>query len=420
MKRDLHDFKRRLEMAVEKIKSKKEISENNKSKIFDFLSHCQIEGLSTGRACRYAWSMLAIGSWIAVDFDRAERKDIETLVGKIQMNEKYKDWTKHTFKVAIKKFFKWLNGGEEYPQCVRWIKCNFKNSDKLLPEELLTQEEVKRMVESAEHPRDKAFISALYESGCRIGEIGTLNIKNVVFDEYGAQITVDGKTGMRRVRLIASVPYLSAWINIHPFRNDPEASLWVSIGTLHHGKQMTYSSLRSLIRSVAEKAGVTKKVNPHRWRKSRATHLAPHLKEMVMDQYFGWILGSKMPRIYVHMSGRDVDDSLLEHYGMKKRDDKPQEALTPKICSMCRNINEATASFCNKCARPLEIKTMLELENKRVQDESLVLRLLQIPGISSQIIESGDEKILEELLRVHPNLVRELAPIVVKHRSGRL
>ena len=32
---------------------------------------------------------------------------------------------------------------------------------------------------------------------------------------------------MRRSRLIASDPYLRAWLNDHPMKNDPEAPLWI-------------------------------------------------------------------------------------------------------------------------------------------------------------------------------------------------
>jgi len=85
-----------------------------------------------------------------------------------------------------------------------------------LPEELLTEEEIKRMIEVANHPRDKAIIAVLYDTGTRIGEMGSLKIKHIVFDQYGAILTVNGKTGMRRVRIIFSVPYLASWLDIHP------------------------------------------------------------------------------------------------------------------------------------------------------------------------------------------------------------
>jgi len=50
-------------------------------------------------------------------------------------------------------------------------------------------------VSSAINPRDKAFISLLYESGCRIGELLNLKIKNVEFDANGAVLIVNVKTG---------------------------------------------------------------------------------------------------------------------------------------------------------------------------------------------------------------------------------
>jgi integrase/recombinase XerD len=81
------------------------------------------------------------------------------------------------------------------------------------------------MIENATNLRDKAFISTLYESGCRIGELLPIKLRSVVFDEYGAVLIVDGKTGMRRIRLISSVPLLANWISNHPFKNNPDAFL---------------------------------------------------------------------------------------------------------------------------------------------------------------------------------------------------
>jgi hypothetical protein len=39
----------------------------------------------------------------------------------------------------------------------------------VLPEALLTGEELKKLAEAAENPRDRALILTHYESGCRLG-----------------------------------------------------------------------------------------------------------------------------------------------------------------------------------------------------------------------------------------------------------
>jgi hypothetical protein len=39
----------------------------------------------------------------------------------------------------------------------------------VLPEALLTGEELKKLAEATENPRDRALILTHYESGCRLG-----------------------------------------------------------------------------------------------------------------------------------------------------------------------------------------------------------------------------------------------------------
>jgi len=43
-----------------------------------------------------------------------------------------------------------------------------------LPEEILTQDEVRAMIAAATNERDKALVASLYESSCRIGELRLL------------------------------------------------------------------------------------------------------------------------------------------------------------------------------------------------------------------------------------------------------
>lgn len=159
MKRDIHGYKKRLISATKRIENSKNITEKNRKLILDFLDYCKIQdgkGLSTARIARYAYTMLKLAKWMKKDFDAATKKDIENLVRTTNDESNFKNWTKHLYKVSVKKFYKWLNGGE-YPDTVRWIECNFTNSNKLLPEEILTPEEVKRIIEAAEHPPRQGF-----------------------------------------------------------------------------------------------------------------------------------------------------------------------------------------------------------------------------------------------------------------------
>ena len=237
--------------------------------------------------------------------------------------------------------------------------------------DLLTEEDIHKLIENANHPRNKAFVSMLWESGARIGEIGNLIIKNIIFDDHGAVISVRGKTGSRKIRLISSTPYLSTWINSHPFKEDKQAPVWVNVGTANHNKPMSYGAMRMLLCNLFKKTGINKRFNPHIFRHSRATFMANHLTEFQMNQYFGWIQGSDMPATYVHMSGKNVDKAILEMNGLSVADKQEKSKLQPVICPRCDTINAVDSKHCNKCGGILDLKYLMELEEKQKEQSHL-------------------------------------------------
>ncbi len=134
---------------------------SNKKLIEKFLAHCQANGLSAPRIKKYAYHLNVIDGLLAMSFEKAKKSDIEALMASLEQTD-YADWTKHDFKVVIKRFWKWLKDYEEgYPPEVRWLKATLKNNQKKLPDEILTQEEIKRLIDTARTPRDKALIAVL-------------------------------------------------------------------------------------------------------------------------------------------------------------------------------------------------------------------------------------------------------------------
>ena len=381
MKTDIHGLKRRFDSAVIRLDNSKMLC-INKKRIIEFYKHCLAEGLSIGRIERYIHVLKRIDAWLKKDFKKANKKDIEHLLHELECTD-YAEGTKHIFKVCIKKFYKWVSDSEEYPKTVSWIKTTVKNGRSKLPEELLTIEDVKKIIESADNLRDKALIAVLYESGCRIGEIGSLKLKHVQFDKLGCQIIVDGKTGSRRIRLINASPYLASWMENHPARNNQDPPLWLNI----HAKDnetIMYKNFCRIITIASKKAGIRKKVNPHAFRHARATHLANHLTEAQMKVYFGWTQSSDMASVYVHLSGRDIDNALLKLNGIKVDEEEKKndnESLKPKPCSRCTTINPATGKFCQRCGLPLDMKSAIELDEQNKQLNDTMNNLVKMPGV---------------------------------------
>lgn len=391
MVQTLVDYGRRIEGYLRKIKED-DFSQRNKDFIFDFYNHIAAEGLSLARQNKYLETLRIVARQLDKDFDKCTEQDIRKYIIRLN-NSHYSEWTKYTIKVIVKRFYKWLRGNNKvYPEEVDWIKTAIKRSDQRLPgeAELLNPDDIKSLIEVAGHPRDKAFISSLYESGCRIGEIATLRICDVQADSYGYVIIVKGKTGSRRVRLVFSAPYLGIWLKCHPYFNYKDKPLWLSLSGKHRFRP-SHNCFSKILKIAFNKAGIKKPCNPHHFRHSRATELANFLTEFQMNQYFGWVQGSPMPSTYVHLSGKEIDDTILAVNGIKSIE-KKESSLKPRICQRCNTINTNNSEQCSNCFAPLDEKEFLIMEEeekfiqeKRQFSDEIMDRLFADPEIKSII-----------------------------------
>jgi len=385
---EVHNYERRLEGVLSRI-DESSIDRKCKSLILDFYNDCLSRGLSKARIVKYLDTIERIARLLKKPFKEATKDDIIRLVREIEEKE-YSDWTKHDYKIILKIFYRWLKKTEEYPEEVKWIRPRVKKG-RLLPEEILTEGEVEKLTESATNLRDKAFILVLYESGCRIGEILSLRIHNVQFDNYGAVLIVSGKTGDRRVRIIASAPKLAAWIDNHPLRANADAPLWVNLSMNNRHKVFSYAASKAMLKDVAERAKIKKRIYPHLFRHSRATFLANFLTEAQLKQHFGWVQASEMASTYVHLSGRDVDNALLKLQGVKTASQEKEAVLKTISCRRCKESNSPTSRFCIRCGSPLDVKSELELDEVRSKADKLMTILIQDPEVLEKLLNKLDD-----------------------------
>jgi integrase/recombinase XerD len=376
---EIHKDSHRLELALNLVRRKKKegLQEEDSKSILNFIDDLSAEGIGDLRLAKYALTLSVLSSMCKEKplSQLNGREEVQELVKKIERNSRWSDWTKHDYKVSLKRYFQWLKKCERgtYPPEVSWIKTGLSGGGgsmsriKKLPEELLTPEEVEKIAQAATNPRDKAFVQVLYESGCRIGELLSLSIKHTSVDEYGCILIVKGKTGMRRVRIISSAPSLTQWLENHPQRDNPEAPLWIGLWTKNMGQKLDYSAVRVQLKKLALKAGIKKSIHPHLFRHSRASFLANVMTESQMKEFFGWTQSSDMAATYVHLSGRDLDNVLLKASGLALPENEHGEARTSKgfkvrLCPRCKERNSPAQIFCGRCGSPLTLKTFMEMQ----------------------------------------------------------
>jgi integrase len=376
---DVHKQRQRYDRAIAILKEDPKILKSNQRTILKFAFELQAEGIKIVRITKYIYLLRHIAKLLREEFEGANENDIKRITAEINKSD-YSDWTKSDYRVAIKRFYRWLRKlpNHQNPPETAWLTIGTSNGH-VLPEELLDENEILKLAGACENSRDRALVLTLAESGCRIAEVLTLRCKHVMFDRNGAVLIVTGKTGDRRVRIIAAAPALSEWIKNHPLP-DPDAPLWVNIGVTNHDDPLLYPAVRQLLKRLAKKAGIQKRIYPHLFRHSRATFLSSHFTEAQLESYLGWLPGSKMSRIYVHLSGRDTDGPLLAMHGLSK-DHEPELKLKTTQCPRCEYRNEPTAKFCGKCAMPLGIEAALKIEENRNEADSWLNLLLCDPDV---------------------------------------
>ncbi len=112
------------------------------------------------------------------------------------------------------------------------------------PTDLWTEEDDALFYKYCSRSRDRCWYAVSRDTGCRPSELLRLKIKDVVVQQLEngyqiARITVNGKTGVRNIRLNNSYPHLKDWLsNGHPYPGNPNAPLFCGTGNKNTGKRL--------------------------------------------------------------------------------------------------------------------------------------------------------------------------------------
>lgn len=349
--------------------SSKELNHKQKEILTRYYGYLQRQGVKKGTQAKDLFDFKQVLLDLNKDFEELTQQDIDAFL--IRLDQKYKPSTVFYRRVALIKFLCWyFNKPQDQIEIIRELKLK-KNYSAKLPEEILTPDEIKKLVQVAENFRDKAIAILLYETGARKGEFLQLRVKHIEIlnSAYGYITIPQGKTTSRKVPLVYSLPHMTNWLNSHPKRDDPNAPLFVN----QNLKKEEYvglgmDNLRRILEDLRRKAGVQKKVYPHMFRHSRMTELAKELTEQELKIFAGWTPNSHMASIYVHLSGSDVSNKILAKAGLLDVQDykKGCDVLKGLVCPRCQKLNPADSKFCScgLCLDLREANKMLELRDR--------------------------------------------------------
>lgn len=356
-------------------------SENEK-KLLEYLTEQRQAGLTKPTLSLQESVLRGVERLLGTKFLTPTRDDLRACLEDIKQGKHSKrgkpvgEATLQVHKIYMKKFYDWFLGdGISLPVCVAWIKTH-RSLAKQRKVEVLTKQEVKQVISVCVNPRDKALVALLYDSGCRIGELLTLRMQDVKFNQDGLEITVAGKTGVRSIPIVGdSIVYLKRWIDGRP-AYEPSDFLFVNLH--NYRRRMGYDTVQLMFRNIQSNLGWKRSLHAHLFRHTRASELAssPNGTEMALNDYMGWTPGSPMAKIYTHLNGKQQRDMKRQLVGLPVEVDEPLEK--PVECPRCKETNLAGAKYCSMCSLPLQPGSVLDKHTEEGEMEALFGRIQKL------------------------------------------
>lgn len=189
--------------------------------------------------------------------------------------------------------------------------------EKHLPE-VLSVEEIDAMIaqidmSKAEGHRNRAIIEMLYGSGLRVSELIELKLSNIYREEGYMRIL--GKGSKQRLVPISPIAdeQFSYWLADRNMLDiKPEATDIAFLN--HYGRQLTRAMIFTIVKRLAEAAGIQKTISPHTLRHSFATHLLQNGADLRIIQQ---LLGHESivtTEIYTHVNIQDLREAVLKYH----------------------------------------------------------------------------------------------------------
>ena len=186
-----------------------------------------------------------------------------------------------------------------------------------LPDTLST-EEIDRLIGSiddstAKGLRDRAILEVLYSCGLRVSELCDLKLGDLFFAE--GYIRVIGKGNKQRLVPVSSIARsrIQLYMDVRQKEKQKEEVLFLN----NRGKKLTRVMIFTNIKQAAQRAGIDKKISPHTFRHSFATHLLEGGANIRQVQE---LLGHEnilTTEIYTHLDDSHLRQTLEEHLGLE-------------------------------------------------------------------------------------------------------
>lgn len=314
-----------------------------------------------------------------------ENAEWDDLLGYIEHMQSlgYKPNTIAIHKAKLKQFYLFCFDETDKPEYRKIAKRLSDRTEKknLSPVDILTPEEVKRILNVAAHEQERCIVASLFESGMRVGELLNLRIKDVQVDEAKQEVVFHipdlpgSKTGARTVPCLEIYGYVQDWLKCHPNPSPTERFFEIE----------TRWGIAQMLDRLFKRAGLNNKPdNPHILRHSAITHaVGIGMQETAIKERFWGNIGSAMLTTYVHLNQQMQSEAYRNAKGMNGNGTTVINPLAVR-CVDCGRLIQS-GSLCKQCADAKKIKEELQQEKEKREklekDMEKITKFIEMGGL---------------------------------------
>lgn len=251
--------------------------EKNKELLKKFENELNIVGYSQKTIETYLIYLNLFSGYIKKDLREINSDDVVSFLSYLKQDKKSGSATINLVLSAIKHFYK------EFLKLNLIIDIKLPKKANKIPV-VLTTKEIKDLIENTSNYRNKLIIEFMFSTGVRVSECVNMKIMNLNFEEFTGNV-VGGKGNKDRIIILSK-----KWVeNYKKYLEEREKK--IKSGFLFcsdNGKSLSVDTIQKFLKISAKKAGLTKKISPHKLRHSFATSL---LENDVNIRYIQQLLG---------------------------------------------------------------------------------------------------------------------------------
>lgn len=337
-----------------------------------------------------------------------DKEDVDSFVFDLKHEHELGDGTLRNYRKSLRKFFS--ERGEDWATDIKIGASPDRNVD---PNDLLTDEEIRDLLDATTNPRDKALLALLADTGLRIGAICSLRLRDLDLSDDVATLSINENGNVKgasgTIPLTWSEGYVGSWLNMHPRRDEPDAALIHKVENVGDDEDgaLTYQYAARRIKFIADDTDVDRsRVNTHNFRKTAISRwIREGLSEQAIKHRACWGVDTDMIETYSGVRDEELNDQILDHYGLDSGTDDQTVVLDQ--CPRCQTALAPNDDFCSGCGAALS--DIAAYQKETVKD-----------GLSEDLINITDQqkrRIASETLAdadADPELVREVADEVIR------